>query len=84
VRLYATGMPEPLDVYQRLINANYNLNVRRRALIGDFGYLALDDRGKAAMRHFSQQLQQLQTEMEKSPWAVWKLYPSALKVNINA
>ena len=84
VRMYANGQPEPLDVYQRLINANYNLNVHRRALIGDFGYLALDERGAAAMRHFSQQLQGLQSSMEQRPWAVWKLYPSVLKVNINA
>jgi arachidonate 15-lipoxygenase len=84
VRVYASGQPEPLDVYQRLVNANYNLNVRRRALIYDFGYLAVDALGAAAMRRFCQQLDGLQAAMEREPWAVWKLYPRALKVNINA
>ena len=84
VRVYASGQPEPVDVYQRLVNANYNLNVTRRALIDDFRYLALDEGGAAAFQRFIQQLQALQTRMESEPWAVWKLYPRALKVNINA
>ena len=84
VRVYASGQPEPLDVYQRLVNANYNLNVHRRALIDDFSYLALDDMGAAAMRRFCQQLEALQATMAREPWAVWKLYPRVLKVNINA
>ena len=84
VRVYATGQPEPLDVYQRLVNDNYNLNVTRRALIHDFGYLAIDALGAAAMQRFCHQLESLQAVMEREPWAVWKLYPRALKVNINA
>jgi arachidonate 15-lipoxygenase len=84
VRVYASGQPEPMDVYQRLINANFNLNVTRRALIHDFSYLALDELGLAAMRRFNQQLLALQTDMAREPWAVWKLYPRDLKVNINA
>ena len=84
VRVYASNQPEPLDVYQRLVNANFNLNVTRRALIYDFGYLGLDPSGAAAMRRFSERLAALQEDMEREPWTVWKLYPSALKVNINA
>jgi hypothetical protein len=84
IRIYANGQREPLDVYQRLINANYNLNVTRRALIDDFSDLALDERGAASMRRFVERLDTLQAEMEREPWAVWKLYPRALKVNINA
>ena len=84
IRVYASGQPEPMDVYQRLVNANFNLNVRRRALIGDFGYLALDPQAAACLQRFSQRLESLQQAMEREPWAVWKLYPRALKVNINA
>lgn len=84
IRIHANGQREPLDVYQRLVNANYNLNVTRRALIFDFGYLALDERGAASMRRFVERLDAMQAEMERAPWAVWKLYPRALKVNINA
>ena len=84
VRVYASGQPEPIDVYQRLVNANYNLNVKRRALISDFSGLALDSQGAASMQRFCLRLEALQTAMESEPWAVWKLYPRALKVNINA
>jgi hypothetical protein len=84
VRVYASGQRMPLDVYQRLVNADYNLNVHRRGLIDDFGYLALDDLGAASMQRFAQRLQALQQDMEAKPWAVWKLYPRVLKVNINA
>lgn len=84
VRVYTNGQREPLDVYQRLVNANYNLNVNRRQLIYDFSYLALDARGKAAFGEFNRNLNALQASMEQQPWAVWKMYPKMLKVNINA
>ncbi len=84
VRVYLNGQREPLDVYQRLVNANFNLNVKRRLLIHDFSYLALDERSADSMRRFQQGLDALQAEMERLPWAVWKIYPRELKVNINA
>jgi hypothetical protein len=84
IRVYADGRREPLDVYQRLVNANFNLNVTRRALIHHFGYLALDERGASSMQRFNDALDALQVAMERAPWAVWKLYPRTLKVNINA
>lgn len=84
VRIYSQGQREPLDVYQRLVNANYNLNVNRRALMFDFSYLALDAQAKANFAEFNRNLDKLQASMEQQPWAVWKLYPKGLKVNINA
>ena len=84
VRVYSNGQREPLDVYQRLVNANYNLNVHRRELIHDFSYLALDERARAAFAEFNRNLSALQASMEREPWAVWKMYPDVLKVNINA
>lgn len=84
VRVYASGQRAPLDVVQRLLNANFNLNVHRRALEDDFSYLALDAQGAAEMQRFVRELQALQDTMEREPWAAWKLYPRTLKVNINA
>jgi hypothetical protein len=52
VRVYRSGQREPHDVYQRLVNANFNLNVRRKQLMDDFSYLAVDERGAAAFRSF--------------------------------
>src|SRR5262249_35574560 len=48
VRIYRNGQRETIDVYQRLVNANFNLNVRRARLMQDFGYLALNRKGADA------------------------------------
>jgi arachidonate 15-lipoxygenase len=83
-RVYEDFRREPLDVYQRLVNANYNLNVHRRALMDDFTCVALDYRAKAAMLQFQSELAGLQAAMDGRPGAVWRLSPRELKVNINA
>jgi hypothetical protein len=83
-RVYEDFQREPLDVYQRLVNANYILNVHRRALMDDFNRVALDYRAKAAMLQFQSELAALQAAMDSHPGAVWRLYPRELKVNINA
>jgi Lipoxygenase len=83
-RIYEDFRREPLDVYQRLVNANYILNVRRRTLMYDFSYFGLDPLAKAAMFEFQKDLATLQAEMDSRPRAIWLVYPSALNVNINA
>jgi arachidonate 15-lipoxygenase len=84
VRIYEDGRRETLDVYQRLVNANFNLNVRRARLMQDYGYLALNRKGADAFRTFRYELQLLQSRMEQEPFAHWKIYPSILEANINA
>jgi hypothetical protein len=83
-RIYDDFRREPLDVYQRLVNANYILNVRRRALMYDFSYFGLDPLAKAAVFEFQKDLATLQAKMDNQPRAIWLVYPSALNVNINA
>lgn len=83
-RVYKNGMREPLDVYQRLVNANFNLNVRRLALMSDFSYLALDEQGAAAFSQFQKDLEAVQQAMDRKPWAAWKVYPAMLEANMNA
>jgi hypothetical protein len=83
-RIYEDFRAEPLDVYQRLVNANYILNVHRRALIHNFNDLALDDKARAAISRFQSELLELQAKMDSHPHAVWRIYPRDLKVNINA
>jgi hypothetical protein len=83
-RVYRNGQREPLDVYQRLVNANFNLNVGRTRLMHDFGYLALDRKGADAFRLFRHDLQRLQERMDQEPCAHWKIYPRVLEANINA
>jgi hypothetical protein len=82
-RIYQDFQAEPLDVYQRLVNANYILNVHRRALIHNFDDIALND-ARPALSRFQSALVALQAKMDSEPHAVWKVYPRDLKVNINA
>lgn len=84
VRVYQNGQRETLDVYQRLVNANFNLNVSRARLMSDFGYLALDAKGADEFRVFRYELQRLQEDMEEGTFAHWKIYPKILEANINA
>ena len=80
----ADGTRPPLDVYQRLVNANFNLNVHRTALLTDFSELALDPGGAEAFRTFHSDLLALQTELDASPGEPWRMEPKRLKANINA
>jgi arachidonate 15-lipoxygenase len=71
-------------VYQRLVNANFNLNVHRTALLSDFSALAVDASGADAFRAFQADLLALQTSLDASPAAPWRMEPNRLKANINA
>ena len=82
--LWEQGLCSVRDVYQRLVNANFNLNVHRRALMHNFDDLALDDKARAAMLRFQSDLLALQAQMDSQPHGVWRIYPRDLKVNINA
>ncbi len=92
VRVYCDGRRLPEDVYQRLVNSNYVLNIVRAPLMRDFAGLALEEpsnptrneRAKQIFRLFTARLQRCQQVMERSPWAPWKLYPADLEANINA
>jgi arachidonate 15-lipoxygenase len=84
IRIYRNGQREPIDVYQRLVNANFNLNVSRARLMSDFGYLALDRNGADEFRVFRYELQCLQEQMDQEESAYWKISPKILEANINA
>lgn len=91
-RVYVDGRRTPVDVYQRLVNANFLLNASRTPLMTDLTSLALYEsahpgrQGQAmeAFRTFARELHELQTTMEGESWAPWKVYPAMLEVNINA
>ncbi|WP_395851911.1 lipoxygenase family protein [Cystobacter fuscus] len=84
VRVYEDNRREPIDVYQRLVNANFNLNVHRKQLLSDFSYLALEPRGAAAMRTFREELLAIDAKLEQEPPTCWRLSPRILEANINA
>ena len=83
IRVYADGRPEPVDVYQRLVNANFGLNIRRTPMLRDYSYLALDAPGRAAFRAYLADLLALQTKLEAEPRKQWMVYPEMLEANMN-
>ena len=84
VRIYRGDQRLPRDVYQRLVNANFNLNVHRTPLMSDFSACAVDDRGAEAFRRFRIDLATLQRSMDNEPTTCWRIEPRMLKANINA
>jgi hypothetical protein len=83
VRVYRSGQEVPLDVYQRLVNSNFILNVDRTRLMSDFAYLAIDQRGADAFHRFRRDLIDLQRIMDRDPATCWRIEPRQLKANIN-
>ena len=88
-RMYRNGNRMPLDAYQRLVNANFNLNVPRTPLMNDFSDLIRADDNKRAeaiqaLNDFQKGLKDLETKWRMEPWYVWRVYPKLLEVNINA
>lgn len=84
VRVYRDGSRPPLDVYQRLVNADFILNVGRTPLMSDCSHLALDPAGAAAFIRFLADLGTLQRDLDGRPAACWRIEPKMLKANINA
>ena len=84
VRIHTSGKRVPVDVFQRLLNANFNLNVDRAKLVQDLSYFALDDRGAEAFRLFLHDLEMLDRQLAAEPYATWRVTPKMLEANINA
>jgi arachidonate 15-lipoxygenase len=84
VRMYRDGRREPIDIYQRLVNANFNLNVSRAQLMQDFSYLAVDERGRGLFDRFLQELKDLDYALARQPQTPGLIRPSILEANINA
>jgi Lipoxygenase len=83
VRVYQNGQRVPIDVYQRLVNYNFILNVKRAPLLQDFSDLALDAEGAAVFSRFQADLYSLQARLEPEGHAYWKICPKILEVSVN-
>ncbi|MGQ0716099.1 MAG: lipoxygenase family protein [Pseudonocardiales bacterium] len=84
VRIYKSGRREPIDVFQRLVNYNFSVNVRRAPLMQDFSYMAGNDAdGAAAFRTFLGELTDLQARLKADQHEYWKMYPADLEVSVS-
>jgi arachidonate 15-lipoxygenase len=83
VRMYKSDERVPADVYKRLVNANFILNIHRSPLMQDFSPLAVDPAGADAFRRFLTDLEALQARLDQEPPASWRVTPRLLEANIN-
>ncbi|HEX2023510.1 MAG TPA: lipoxygenase family protein [Acidimicrobiales bacterium] len=82
-RIYASGQREFIDVYQRLVNYNFVLNVHRTELCSDFSPMGLDVQARRAFRDFRRDLEALQAKLDREPYAAWKVSPRVLESGVN-
>ncbi len=82
-RVYRSGRRETIDVYQRLVNYNFILNVSRSPLCADFSHVARDRAGKQAFRAFLGDLETLQARLDAEEPACWKVSPKILESGVN-
>ncbi len=83
VRVRYSGRRDPVDHYQRLVNYNFVLNVRRAPLMQDFSYMAVDEDGADAFRTLRSHLDQLQASFRKEEPSCWRVSPAILEVSVN-
>lgn len=82
-RIYRSGRRESVDVYQRLVNYNFILNVRRSPLCSDFTDVALDTAGRDAFRRFLTDLEALQDMLDGEDSEHWTVSPKILESGVN-
>jgi arachidonate 15-lipoxygenase len=82
-RVYADERRPPVDVFQRVINNNFALQIRRAPLLADYGQVALDDRGAAAFTEFYEDCRALQERYDAAPAGPWRMEPKNLEINMN-
>lgn len=83
-RIYESGRRESIDVYQRLVNYNFILNVRRSALCSDFSRVALDAAGRDAFGRLLEDLEALQETLDaERDKPLWKVSPRTLESGVN-
>lgn len=99
VRIYKDGRRLPIDIMQRLLNANFNLNVNRAKLTDNLEAMGLDATGHALFTAFKDELVALDKfytatygtgakdtpeALEQTRKSLWLIRPSKIDANINA
>lgn len=83
VRISRDGSRMPVDVFQRTVNNNFALQLRRAPMLADYGHVALDPRGAALFTQFYEDCQSLQARYDQSPAGPWRMEPKNLEINMN-
>jgi hypothetical protein len=87
-RIYTNKNRVPVDVYQRVINNNFALQLERAPLQDNYGQVALDNRGRKLYTQFCIDCRSLQVDYNLARWCThvdepWKLEPANLEISMN-
>lgn len=87
-RIYRNGNRLPLDVYQRVLNNNFALQLQRAPLCGNYSDIASDDAGRRLFMQFFVECQKLQVKYDLERWQsdedlLWRMEPRNLKLSMN-
>ena len=83
-RMYADGRRIPVDVYQRMIDNNFALQIKRAPLLADYGDVALDAGGRSLFTRFHADCAALQEQYDRTPAGPWRMEPKNLEIGMNA
>ena len=88
-RVLRNGKSVGVDVYQRVVNNNFGLQLKRAELLNDYSYLATAQRGAAAFHQFFDECKTLQRKYDDElagldPGATtWCMQPKNLEISMN-
>ena len=83
-RMYADGSRIPVDVYQRTIDNNFALQIKRAGLLADYGSVALDTTGRELFSRLHAECAALQERYDRTPAGPWRMEPKNLEIGMNA
>jgi hypothetical protein len=87
-RIYQNGRRIPLDVYQRIINNNFALQLERAPLLANYGHVTQDQLGRNLFTRFCVECRELQVRYSLGRWHSgvadsWKMEPRQLEISMN-
>lgn len=83
IRVYRDGRRMPVDVFQRMINNNFALQIRRAPLLADYGAVALDSSDAELFTQFYEGCVALQSAYDATTAGPWRMEPKNLEINMN-
>lgn len=82
-RIYRDGRRIPVDVFQRVVNNNFALQLRRAPMLADYGHISLDSKGAALFTQFYEDCRALQDRYDRTPVGPWRMEPKNLEISMN-
>lgn len=87
-RIYRNGQRLPLDIYQRLLNNNFALQVQRAPLCDNYRGIAEDEAGRRLFTQFCVDCRKLQVKYDLERWKsdedlLWRMEPRNLELSMN-